>query len=98
MSVVQLIGALVGSAISAYLLTGFTTLFMRSGLKGIDKQGIAFTKARNAIWFKASIGVSLILSAAGINQIAQGASVAYGFTFVVGGLLVVWEFWRRPRG
>ena len=97
MTIVQLIGALVGASITAYLLTGFITLFMRGALKGINGSDEDLTKEKNAMWLRASIVASVILTAVGISQVAQGAAMAYGLTFLAGGLLVVWEFWRRPR-
>lgn len=97
MTIVQLLGALVGAVISAYLLTGFITLFMRGGLKGINGSTEDLSKARNAMWFRASIVAFAVLVAVGLSQVAQGAAIAYGLTFLAGGLLVVWEFWRRPR-
>ena len=97
MTIVQLIGALVGVSITAYLLTGFITLFMRGALKGINGSDEDLTKAKNAMWLRASILALVLLAVVGATQVAQGAAVAYGLTFLVGGSLVVWEFWRRPR-
>lgn len=97
MTIVQLIGALVGASITAYLLTGFITLFMRGRLNGISGSTEDLSKARNAVWFRASLGACVVLATVGLGQVAQGAAMAYGLTFLAGGLLVVWEFWRRPR-
>ena len=97
MTIVQLIGALVGASITAYLLTGFITLFMRGRLNGINGSTEDLSKARNAMWFRASIVAFLVLAAVGLSQVAQGATIAYGLIFLAGGVLVVWEFWRRPR-
>ena len=97
MTIVQLIGGLVGASITAYLLTGFITLFMRGRLKGINGSTEDLSKARNAMWFRASLVALVMLAAVGLSQVAQGAAIAYGLTFLAGGSLVVWEFWRRPR-
>ena len=87
MTIVQLLGALVGASITAYLLTGFITLFMRGALKGINGSTEDLSKARNAMWLRASIVALVLLAAVGATQVAQGAAVAYGLTFLVGGIL-----------
>lgn len=87
MTLVQLIGALVGASITAYLLTGFITFFMRGRLSGINGSTEDLSKARNAMWFRASIVAFVVLVAVGLSLVAQGAAVAYGLTFLVGGIL-----------
>ena len=69
--IVQLIGALVGASITAYLLTGFITLFMRGRLNGINGSEEDLNKAGNAMWFRASIVALVVLAASGLVRLLR---------------------------
>ena len=76
MMIVQLIGALVGAVISVYVLTGFVTLLMCGGLKGINGSDEDLTIARNAMWFRASIVAFVTLAAVGVSQVDEGGLIS----------------------
>lgn len=95
-SAVRMIGEIVGTAIGAYLLTGLITLFMRSRLKDFDHSDF-YIQTKNAIWYRASLWAYVIVLGSGINRVLQSGAMLDGLPALVGGALVIWEFWRRPR-
>ena len=98
MTLPALIFTVVGSSLSSYVATWLTTLAMKNKLAGYTVGTETFIQQKNAIWFRASFfGLAISLGTAVRMFLESGGGISNSLAALAGGLLVVYEFWRRDR-
>ena len=98
MSLPALISIVVGSSLSSYFATWLATLAMRNNLAGLAVGTNTFIQQKNANWFRASFfGLAISLGTAVRMFLESGGGISNSLAAIAGGLLVVYEFWRRDR-